>query len=149
MIVKPFKTLSVAASSGKVGFVLLINGELKDWGLSIKASKSSELTADKAQAWINFYQPDVVITELITKHSRKSQHNQQVIQAIAETAIDSDAQHVEIERTQDYDNKYVEAQALAEKYPVIANWLPKPRKLWEAEPKNMVLFEAISLAESN
>lgn len=145
MITKPFKTLSVAASSGKVGFVLLIDGELKDWGLSIKASKSPTLAANKAQQWIAFYQPDVVITELVTKHSRKSQHNQQVIQAIAQTVIKSDAQHIEAERIQTYDNKYVEAQTLAEQYPAIANWLPKPRKLWEAEPKNMVLFEAISI----
>lgn len=147
MITKPFKTLSVAASSGKVGFVLLIDDELKDWGLSIKASKSTGLAADKAKEWTDFYQPDVVITEQITKHSRKSQHNQQVIHAIARTAINSDAQHIEIERTQDYDNKYVEAQALAEKYPPIAKWCPKPRRLWEAEPKYMVLFEALSLVE--
>ena len=144
MKTKAFKTLSIAASSGKVGFVFLIENELLDWGLSVKASKSPELAAKQAKKWIDYYQPDLIITEKITTHSRKSAHNHAVIRAIADEAVDADAQHIEVDRVQEYANKYAEAEALGAIYPTISNWVPKKRKLWEAEPKNMVLFEALS-----
>ena len=137
----------MAASSGKVGFVLLVNGELCDWGLSIKASKSAELATKQLSKWLDRYQPDMVITEKLMDYSRKSPSNQQKIQALAQTANASGARTSQVERIQRYANKYEEIEALAERYPQIANWAPKGRKVWEAEPRNTVLFEALSLIE--
>jgi hypothetical protein len=46
-----------------------------------------------------------------------------------------------------YANKYVEADALAERYPDIAAWKPKKRRFFDNEPRNTVLFEALALAD--
>jgi len=43
-------------------------------------------------------------------------------------------------------NKYAEAAELADEFPQIAAWLPAKRRLWEKEPRNIVMFEALSLA---
>ena len=44
--------------------------------------------------------------------------------------------------------KHDAAAGLAERYPELAQWLPKPRKIYDAEPWNIVLFEALELAEA-
>lgn len=146
MISKPFAALSIAVGTGKIGYVFLVDGELMDWGLSLNAAKSQDMAAAKVAEWIKFYAPSIIITERLTLHMRKSGQTIRNIEAIEKLAQDSGIHHVDAERVQRCANKYEEIQALTERYPQIANWAPRKRRLWESEHPNTVLFEALSLA---
>ena len=42
-------------------------------------------------------------------------------------------------------NKYDAAAALAAEFPQIEPWLPRKRRAWEPEPRNIIYFEALAL----
>ena len=147
MTPKHANTLAIAVSSGKIGYVFLTDGELRDWGLSSVAARSPEAAKAKVSHWIETYRPRLIVTEKLTLHTRKSGRTIRNINVVSDTAQKSDAHHVEFERLQNHDNKYQEADDLCRKYPVIENWKPRPRKPWESEPKTAVIFEALSLAD--
>ncbi|WP_421726098.1 hypothetical protein [Bauldia sp.] len=44
--------MAVAAASQQIGFVFFIDGELVDWGLSAKASRSPKFAAAQLNRWI-------------------------------------------------------------------------------------------------
>ncbi|WP_421726097.1 hypothetical protein [Bauldia sp.] len=52
-----------------------------------------------------------------------------------------------MERIQRFANKYEKAAALAKQFPAIEPWVPTKPKLWQSEPRNCILFEALSLAK--
>jgi len=146
MMAKPFAALSIAVGTGKIGYVFMVDGELMDWGLSLAAAKSQDKAVAKVAEWIKFYAPSVIVTERLTLHMRKSGQTLRNIEAIGAFAQDSAIHHVDVERVQLHANKYEEIQALTDRYPQIANWAPRKRRLWESEHPNTVLFEALSLA---
>lgn len=135
-----------AAASSKFAFVYLVDGELFDWGISVKASAGVDEAFSQAVAWIGFYHPDVVVTESITYATRKGDHSKSLIKSIEGAASHKDVHHVSIARRSTYPNKYKQAAALAEEFPQIAPWLPPEREIWEKEPRNIILFEALGLA---
>ena len=137
--------LSVAAATGKIGYVFLIDGQPYDWGVSPKASRSPELAYKHAADWIDYYQPDIVVTERIGPHSRKKEVSRALVNAIAKAAQDADVRWACVDRVQRYPNKYKEAAALAERFPELKPWLQKPRQLWESEPRRMIVFEALAM----
>lgn len=143
----PRKLLAIAASSGKVGFVYLSDGDLLDWGLSAKASKGIDQAFDQARAWLNFYQPDLLLTEHIDQGSRKGRHTRSLIQAIGAAADDLKIRCERVVRRSQHPNKYAEAAALAQEFPQLEPWLPRPRKIWEPEPRSIIHFEALALAK--
>lgn len=147
MMAKPFAALSIAVGTGKIGYVFVVDGELMDWGLSLSAAKSQGKAAAKVAEWIKLYAPSVIVTERLTRHMRKSEQTLLNIEAIEKLAQDSDIHHLDVERVQLYANKQEEIQALTDRYPQIANWAPRKRRLWESEHPNTVLFEALSLTE--
>ena len=52
-------------------------------------------------------------------------------------------------RPRGYQSKYDEAEALAAQYPESAVYLPKQRRrIFDFEPRSMVLFEALALADA-
>ena len=67
-------------------------------------------------------------------------------EAIAAAAAELDIPVERIIRRRRHDNKYAEAAALAEQFPILGPWLPKPRQLWETEPREILYFEALALA---
>jgi len=145
MLPKPYTALAIAVGSGKIGYVFIIDGELSDWGLTQKHSKSPEKAVAKVKEWIDYYAPNIVITEKLTFQTRKSGRTVTNIQAISDLAERASAHHIEVVRVQWFDNKYEEIGALCERYPLIANLAPKKRRLWESEHPNTVIFEALSL----
>ena len=140
--------LSVAAATGKVGYVFLIDGEPYDWGVSPKASRSPKLTHQHVTEWIDYYQPQLLITERIGPHSRKKDVSRALVNAVWKAAQDAEIRWACVDRIQKYQNKYVEAHALAERFPELKEWLPKTRRLWESEPRRIIIFEALSMALS-
>lgn len=139
------RVLAIAAGSGRMGYVLLASQRLKDWGIAFKASSRPELAAEQTQKWISYLRPDVVVTEKLNR-SRKSAKSQSIINAIANVAAHNYLLDVSLDRPRAYKNKYLEAQAIADRFPDLLPWLPCQPKIWQGEPKNTVFFEAMALA---
>ncbi|MEQ1899918.1 MAG: hypothetical protein ABL866_04215 [Devosia sp.] len=137
--------MGVAASSGKMGFAYLVDGELMDWKLSIEASRNTTAAFEQAQKWIGYYELDAVVLEA-PEQSRKGAHSLALQGAVDRAAKALGVMVMFAERSADAPNKYLEANALAVEFPQVAAWLPKKRQLWEKEPRYIILFEALSLA---
>jgi hypothetical protein len=135
-----------AGGLSTIPYVFMVDGELMDWGLSLTAAKSEDKAVAKVAEWIKIYAPLVIVTERLTLHMRKPGQTLRNIEAIEKLVRDSGIHHVDVERVQLYPNKYEEIQALTKRYPQIANWAPKKRRLWETEHPNTELFEALNLA---
>ncbi len=140
-------TLSIAVASGRIGYVYLSDGEVRDWGISNVAAKSSEAAKSKTDFLIENYRPDLIVTEKLSPHTRKSGQTIGNVQAVQEAAIASDAQHIAVEHIQHHANKYLEMNELAQRHPVLASWLPAKRKLWESEDRRASIWEALALVE--
>ena len=140
------KVLAVAAATGRIGYVFLVDGELRDWQLSKKAATSVELASAYADNWITTLHPDVVVTEDIRKRSSKGRKTRALIASVSEITTKRCLLDVKVPRSSAYANKYEEADALGKRFPELAAWVPKKPKVWETEPKNTVYFEALALA---
>ena len=139
------RLLGIAASHGKIGFAYLVDGELMDWGLSAKASRSFEEAFKRVTAWTVYYRPDIVVTERVEEQSRKGAHTRLLIRAAESAANNARADYIEMILPLDGKNKYEAAAALAAEFPQIEPWLPRKRRAWEPEPRNIIYFEALAL----
>ena len=140
------RLLAVAVASGKMAYVFLIDGTLKDWHCSRAASLSPPNGRSLLRNAVARLEPDLVITEDPFKPTRKYGSSKEILHALAQELVDSATPHRLVQRDQQFDNKYEEAQALAKRFPGIAPWLPKTPKIWEAEPVSAIYFEALSMA---
>lgn len=142
----PLRVLAIGVNASTVGMVLLVRGKLSYWQSSQAAAKSTEKADTVATEWITSFRPDVVVTEKLTDHSRKSERAKSVIRSLAGTATTLHVVSMQVVRPHEHKNKYEEAVALAERYPVIRPWVPT-RQFYDPEPKTVVLFEALALAD--
>jgi len=140
------KILSIAIASGKIGYVFLIDNMLMDWGLSVRASKTPGLAKCKAQEWIDFYSPDIVVVEKTAKYSRKSIRTHSLIESVIELCENIKQKHIVQEREKNYANKYDEMDALCLRFPQISGWMPPKRQALDAEANDAIYFEALSMA---
>ena len=148
MTLRTEHVLAIAVATGKVGYVFLIDGVPYDWGLSLVASQSPRAIYDHTLGWIEYYQPELVVTERIGRLSRKGAVSRTLTNATLKAAQDSDVAIACVDRVQRYQNKYVEAEVLAERFPELEPWLPSVRRLWDSEPRSTIIFEAVALAHS-
>lgn len=142
------RLLAVAAATGRVGVVFLVGNRLMDWGVSDAAAKSREQATTWMQELIDVLGPDVLVTEKIQAASRKGDAARDITEALARVAADSALLNAEVVREQVYDNKYEEAEAIVRMYSDLAPWLQRRERFYDNEPRNTVLFEAMSLALS-
>jgi hypothetical protein len=141
--------LSIAVASSKVGYVFLHGGGLQDWGITVKAAKSSSELVEFVQRLINDLRPDVVVTEDCSIDCRKGAKSKMLIASVAELASHNPVLDIAVSRPRLFQSKYEEAEELTAQYPEIAGYLPKhKRRIFDFEPRGMVLFEALALAES-
>lgn len=140
------KVMSIAAATGRVAYTYFEGRKLADFALSYKASETPADAAHYAKRWIEMLDPDVVITEKITKSSNKGDNTHAVIKAMAREAANHVLNEISIARQQLYPNKYVEADVYAKRFPDLNAVLPRKPRIWESEPANMMYFEAIALA---
>ena len=140
------RLLSVAVAYGKIAYVFLIDGELKDWQSSKEASLEPARGRSFLRRAVMRLEPDFVVTEDPFGPTRKRGKSRSVLYALTQELTDSAMVHRLIRRDQSFANKYAEARALAERFPAIAPWLPKTPKLWMSEPRNTIYFEALSMA---
>lgn len=142
------RVLAVAVATGRAAYVYMVDGELRDWNISVKASKSATELAGWLQRLINDLKPDVVVTEKITELCRKGRKAKRLIRSAVELASHNYVLDVSVERPRNYPCKYTEADALVAEYPELAGWLPKKRRFFDDEPRSTVLFEALALCEA-
>lgn len=141
----PCRVLALAASSGRIGYICLQNSEIISWGMSRKASRNPALAVEQAKIWIDKFKPDVVVTEKLEKGCRKGVNTKALIEAVNVVAANENLFDVSVTRPRSFKNKYEEAAALAERFPVLQPWVPQ-RKIWDSEPRHTTLFEALALA---
>lgn len=142
------RVLSVAVSSGRVGYVFLEGTQLLDWGVTTTVSgKATDLVAF-VQELINTLKPDVVVTEKCDKNCRKGSRSRRLISSIAELASHNYVLDVQVARPRIFQSKYDEAAGAVKRHPDLIGYLPEKKwRFFETEPRNMIVFEALALAE--
>ena len=75
MTVRDGRIMAMGVSTGKVGFVYLMDGDIKDWRLSVQASRSIDHVFAQATEWFEYYRPDLVLMEVISPATRKGRHS--------------------------------------------------------------------------
>ena len=138
--------LAIGVATGRIAYVFLVGGKLRDWRLSKKAARSVELAKRQTNTWIKQLSPHVVVTEAVSQHSIKSRKTRQLIDAVTHAAIEKNVLDAKVAKVSAFKNKYEEAEVLGRRFPEIAAWVPKKPRIWETEPRNTVYFEALSLA---
>jgi hypothetical protein len=140
------RLLAFAAASGRVATVFLVGNQLMDWQISDQASKS----IDRAVAWVGRQvaelRPHVIVTEDLAEPCPKGARACEITEAVSELTEALELLNPRVRRHHDYANKYEEADAIAAFYPELKPWLPDWRRFFENEPRNTVLFEAMSYA---
>lgn len=144
----PLRVFSVAVASGRAGWVLLQGDQLIDWGILRDATKSSNELVGTIQALINRLTPDVMVTEQPRPGGRKGAKTRQLISAVTTLASHNSVLDVCVPRPRRFPTKFDEAVALAKRHPELAGHVPKhKRRCFDYEPRSMILFEALALAE--
>jgi hypothetical protein len=143
-----FKVLSIAVASGRAGFVYLHNDNLLDWGVSVKAVKSTNNLVSYVQDLVNRFKPDVLVTEKCVGKCKKGKRTRHLIDAAAEIASHNPVLDVCVERPRRFQSKYEEADSFAARHHDLIGYLPKQkRRSFDVEPRRMIIFEALALAE--
>jgi len=141
------KILALAARYGRIAYVYIRNGQPRDWALSCKGYKTTGNAASATGAWIAKFDPDVVIIEDPTTIKRKGRNTRARLVSMVRVAEQSSALVAKAQRVQNHRNAYLEAKALAEAFPQMADKLPE-RRFFDTEPRNLVYFEALALAQA-
>lgn len=140
------RVLSVAVASGRAGAVFLVGDKLKYWCQSTVAATNPVQTVDWTEKLIKTLRPQMIITEDRGLKCRKGSTATAAIEAIERTAAHASIECTSVIRMQPYANKYAEATALAAQFPELATRQPKHRQIWDSEPRNTIVFEALSMA---
>lgn len=143
------RVLAIAVASRRAGYVLLQDGQLRDWGIVSNATKSRREFMRFVQELIDDLRPEAVVTEKTGTGCRKGKRNQALIDCIAALASRNSVYDISVERPYEFPTKYEEAAELVERYPDLIGYLPKQRRrIFDSEPRGMVLFEALLLASN-
>lgn len=140
------RMLAIAASSGRLAYVFLVGSRLQYWEISETAARSPQDARRFAKDWIAKTQPEVLVTEGIADRSKKGKKARKLTAAITRLAENELLYDISVARPRRYRNKHEEAEALARQFPELKRFVPPPRRLWESEHRNCLLFEALTLA---
>jgi len=144
---RPLRTMSFAVNYNRIGFVYLIGKQPMDWQLSFKAGNTAGHAENKIRQWIEYYQPDVVITENYKTLGRKGERARMLLDVLKRTLAKHDVQHIEMDRVQPYRNLYDQIDDLCDRYPQVQAARPKRRKYYQKEPPYVTIFDALAMAD--
>jgi hypothetical protein len=126
-----------------------------DWGVKeVRTNKNRESLA-KASGLVEWYKPDVVLLEdTEASGSRRSGRIRQLHRKLIELVKSARIELTEFSRFQvkaafvsrEAKTRYEIAKCIAIECPVLAPWLPSPRKLWDGEDPSLSIFDAAALA---
>ncbi|MEL7257709.1 MAG: hypothetical protein AAFN80_07675 [Pseudomonadota bacterium] len=143
------RVLSVAVASGRVGYVFLDGSQLLDWAVTTRVSRKPGDLVAFVQELINTLKPDVVVTEKCDAQCKKGKRAKRLIASIAELASHNYVLDVSVPRPRIFPSKYEEAHSMVKRHPELIGYLPaRKRRFFEFEPRNMIVFEALVLAEA-
>lgn len=144
---RALRLLAIAAGSRHVAYAFFTGDRLTDWKISDRARNGSEDVVRLVRAWIADLGPTAVVSERPDTASKKGVKAKALIAAIADEVQSANIVHVAVSRSHEFANKYEEAAFFAARYPDLTPWLPPKRIFYENEPRNMILFEAVALAD--
>ena len=141
--------LAVAVASGRVGYVFLRGTQVQDWAVTTTVSgKTTDLVAF-VQELINTLKPNVIVTERCDEDCRKGPNTRRLIQSIAQLASHNYVLDVAVTRPRPFQSRYEEAADAVTRHPDLIGYLPQQKwRFFETEPRNMVVFDALALAEA-
>jgi ribosomal protein L17 len=139
------RVLALAAARRRVGSVVLDGTMLLDWRISDKAAENTNSARSHIRSLLADFSPDVVVTEEMATARHKGKRTHDITESMFAEAEEAGLLAVSLPRTQRFKNKYDEAEALVAEFPELAPWLPVRRRFYDNEPRNTVLFEALSL----
>ncbi len=139
------RILAVAARCGRLGCVVVDEGDLVIWDASRKGAESVENAVATLKAWIDEFRPDVLVTENPDSAGRKRGRQLRILRAFADVGQDAALINVVIRRQRVFDNIYDEARDFADQFPDLAPLIPVRPPIWEKEPYRLIYFEALAL----
>lgn len=141
--------ISLSVRSGAVAYVYLDQGQLRDWAISTTVSGSRSDLVAFVQTLINELQPDVVVSEKCDHRCRKGPKTRELIASIAALASHNYVLDVSVPRPAVSTNKHDEAKDMVSRHPELIGYVPKRKpRIYESEPRNLLIFEAVALAEA-
>lgn len=147
MTAKHERVLAIAVASGRFATVLVVRGKIKDWRCWRRAFDNETKARSILRVLIAEQKPDVIVLEDPDRDCPKAGQTLRLLRAFAQMAQDDPIPHLRIQRSHGYRDKYEEAKALAEKYPELDLWVPPREACYASEPKRIVVFEALALAD--
>ena len=120
-----------------------------DWGVSEAAAGSAHKAATYTKLLLDTYSVDIVVSEEMGSASTRRGSRALSLMEAVERAIQGPGrvQHITRPRLQPFATKYVMAAELGKKYPVLADLVPDKPPIWLPEARNVLIFEALALAE--
>ncbi|MDA4846407.1 hypothetical protein [Hoeflea poritis] len=141
--------LAVAVRAGRVARIVFVDGKVKDWRISEGPAEATKAANTAMTKWLERFDPDIVVLENHHTAKRKAHKTRRIIKALYRVAKRSTVLVAQVTRAQDYPNKFVEAKSLAGRFPELKPLVPSRHRIWEREPRNLVCFEALALADQS
>ena len=139
--------LALAARHGRIAYVLIIDGQPKAWALSCIGAKSRTDAARVSGAWMAKFDPDVIVIEDAATARRKKSNTKALLRAMHRVAARGPASVATPPRVQRFANKHEEAAHFVAAYPQLESKMSPKRRCWKPEPRNIIYFEALALAQ--
>lgn len=140
------RLLSLSVMSGRVGYAVFDGDVLVDWAISRKAARSEEAVKEVLGKWLDDLAPDAVVTEDLTPSSKKRGRTTLLLKAIDNLLVARRILHVRVIRERPHRTKYIEAEHLIGRFPVLEPWRPERLHFYDNEPNSVAIFEAVALA---
>lgn len=148
--------LAVYPSTRGFGFAIFKGpSRLIDWGIKDVRDDKNVICLSKIQDLIEFYEPEVVVTEdYAEKRSRRCKRIQALLKSITNLAEKEGIISHRAPRAMTRSfysrfgarTKYERAKLITGQFPEFELQLPPPRKIWMSEDPRMSIFEAAALA---
>jgi len=148
--------LAIYTTSRGFGFVV-IEGRNRtiDWGTKEARGHKNRVALKKAGELMSWYRPHLLIVENTeATSSRRIGRIRNLQRRLVDLAMAHKIAVRQFARSEIKvafarrvaSTRYEIAQAISRELPDLEPWLPRPKKLWESENRNLSIFDAASLA---
>ena len=142
--------LALEIRAKKAGFALFQRSALLDWGMTCSGKATPAIR--RIGSLLDLHSPTmIVIRRPRLKHSQAGASNVEKIKrgakrrSIPVQSLDAYRIHAFFKQ-RGCSNKHQIGLFLAERFPELASRVPPKRKLWQSEPHNALLFDAVATA---
>ena len=138
--------LAFAVSAGQLAYMMLEAGQPTRWHLWRIVGGDAPLARHRARVVIAETAPDLVVIEDPFNGCLKRGQSYAILLSLAQAVEDEPVRSARIRRTSPYANRYEEAQALCDRFPLLSPWRPEKPFFYEPEPRALLIFDALALA---